>query len=278
MASGSCLPRWRAVLPTGQAVRLIRFWRDSAYKIGLNRHPRPERLGLDILHDHKKHAGVTFLNLFPSSRSFNAKCHFHGFFKGLWQAQDLPSRDASDPKKVLVGMARRAGASYASHRDVGCGCGLPLILKLAEAWPECHFTGLDIAPSLLDLKWLPPSVAHRIHFVQANYLERLPFDDDSFDMVLCGDLGSSVPEHTWQPIMEEVARVCQYVFFCCKGARDKLNIKQREWYHRNRSNQLQHRRVGHDRRNHPVQGDENEDCTLCLPVLHEPRSPDAGST
>jgi SAM-dependent methyltransferase len=96
------------------------------------------------------------------------------------------------------------------HRflDVGCGIGMPLILKLALEWPQCHFTGFDIAPNLLDLDWLPASVRHRISYVQGNYLQPFPWEDAAFDGIYLNDLGSSTPEHKWEFVFEEAARVC----------------------------------------------------------------------
>ena len=60
--------------------------------------------------------------------------------------------------------------------DVGCG-----VLGLRALEPSLDITGVDLAPQ----------PAYPGPFVQADAAERLPFDDDEFDLVYC----SSVIEH-----------------------------------------------------------------------------------
>lgn len=70
-------------------------------------------------------------------------------------------------------------------------------------------TGMDVAPVLLPLHRFPEKLASRLEFVQANFLQRWPFEDDSFDLVRIGYAGTAVPEHMWVHMFEEAARVCK---------------------------------------------------------------------
>ncbi|KAH8921339.1 hypothetical protein BT69DRAFT_1196163, partial [Atractiella rhizophila] len=65
---------------------------------------------------------------------------------------------------------------------------------------------LDIAPSL-PTSLLPSNVRNRIEFVQANYLEPLPFGDESFDFVHLSNGMQAIPENRWQDVLEEICRV-----------------------------------------------------------------------
>ena len=67
--------------------------------------------------------------------------------------------------------------------DVGCGTG-PVIELLSEKYPEKHFSGLDLTPAMIEVaraKGLPNA-----EFVVGD-AENLPFDDASFDAVLCSN-------------------------------------------------------------------------------------------
>lgn len=68
---------------------------------------------------------------------------------------------------------------------------------------------MDVAPVLVPKHRLPPDLASRLTFVQANFLEAWPFEDESFDFVRIGFAGVAVPEHMWGHIFEEAARVCK---------------------------------------------------------------------
>ena len=67
--------------------------------------------------------------------------------------------------------------------DVGCGTG-PMIELLASELPGRHYTGLDLTPKMIEV-----ADAKRIegaHFVVGD-AENLPFDDASFDAVICAN-------------------------------------------------------------------------------------------
>jgi len=65
--------------------------------------------------------------------------------------------------------------------DAGCGTA-PMLSLLTQRFPEAHFTGIDLTPRMIELaqaKHLP-----RTKFVCGD-CENLPFEDESFDVILC---------------------------------------------------------------------------------------------
>ena len=67
--------------------------------------------------------------------------------------------------------------------DIGCGTGT-WIMECTKLWKDAQFVGLDIVPLQPDLKRVGSrDVAGRVHWVQANFLEGLPFPNDEFDFV-----------------------------------------------------------------------------------------------
>ncbi|EJD45643.1 hypothetical protein AURDEDRAFT_113983 [Auricularia subglabra TFB-10046 SS5] len=95
------------------------------------------------------------------------------------------------PKKVL---------------DLGCGTGT-WVMDCARLWKESRFVGLDIVPLQPDLHLLGSDIAPRVKWVQANFLERLPFDDEEFDFVHVRRIARGVPETKWDYLLEEITRV-----------------------------------------------------------------------
>ena len=65
--------------------------------------------------------------------------------------------------------------------DAGCGTA-PMLSLLTKRFPEAHFTGIDLTPRMIELakaKSLPNTV------LVCGDCENLPFDSDSFDVVIC---------------------------------------------------------------------------------------------
>lgn len=108
----------------------------------------------------------------------------------------------------LVGeVALRGGKGYPDKiLDLGCGTG-SWILNASMKWKTTHFVGLDIVPLHPDLEDIDPDLAARITWVQANFLERLPFPDQEFDFVYARRIARGVPEDKWDYILEEILRV-----------------------------------------------------------------------
>ncbi|KAJ3502866.1 hypothetical protein NLJ89_g8695 [Agrocybe chaxingu] len=73
---------------------------------------------------------------------------------------------------------------------------------------ECHFVGLDIVPLHPNLQNVgSPDLASRITWVQHNFLEVLPFQNEEFDFVHIKRISLGVPEDKWDKLFEEIHRV-----------------------------------------------------------------------
>ena len=96
-------------------------------------------------------------------------------------------------------VSHTAGA-VESILEVGCGQGW-LLKETGKAHPEAKLTGIDMRPEALEFaRGLVPSA----EFVLQDVHE-LPFDDASFDLVICSD----VLEHVETPatVVHEIRRV-----------------------------------------------------------------------
>ncbi|KIY46746.1 hypothetical protein FISHEDRAFT_46685, partial [Fistulina hepatica ATCC 64428] len=67
---------------------------------------------------------------------------------------------------------------------------------------------LDVVPLHPDLQQIGSSdLAERINWVQANFLEGLPFPNGEFDFVHIKRIAMGVPEDKWDFLFEEITRV-----------------------------------------------------------------------
>ncbi|KAI9512507.1 hypothetical protein F5148DRAFT_1351823 [Russula earlei] len=101
--------------------------------------------------------------------------------------------------------------SRSPHRvlDLGCGVGMWTV-DAARRWPNATFVGFDLVNVQFPLKHLDPHVARRITWEHGNFLStKLPFEDDTFDLVHIRHISKGVPEHKWSSLFEEVRRVMQ---------------------------------------------------------------------
>ncbi len=73
--------------------------------------------------------------------------------------------------------------SFHDLLDAGCGTA-PMISLLSKAHPECHFTGLDLTPAMIEQA--KKKNIHNADFVVGD-CEDFPFDDDSFDAIICAN-------------------------------------------------------------------------------------------
>jgi ubiquinone/menaquinone biosynthesis C-methylase UbiE len=97
-----------------------------------------------------------------------------------------------------------------SELDVGCGPG-QITIMLAGRWPSVRWVGLDAAPAMLaqGRKDAAAAGVDSIDFqtfrVGPEGAGRLPYDDASFDLVIC----NSVLHHLTDPMqsLDEMARV-----------------------------------------------------------------------
>lgn len=65
--------------------------------------------------------------------------------------------------------------------DAGCGPA-PMISLLSEKYPECHYTGIDLTPAMIEQ-------ARKKNIPNASFVvgdcENLPFEDNAFDAIIC---------------------------------------------------------------------------------------------
>ncbi|CAI2186506.1 3795_t:CDS:2 [Funneliformis geosporum] len=93
----------------------------------------------------------------------------------------------------------RAGGSYVL--DVGCGPGT-WICDMASDFPNSNFTGVDIVATF------PTERPRNVTFQNGNLIERLPFDDSSFDFVHMSSKVLYFTEAEWRTrIVVELVRV-----------------------------------------------------------------------
>ena len=93
--------------------------------------------------------------------------------------------------------------------DAGCGIGLHTVLLAQAVGPGGHVTGLDMLPDFLPLAEdyaAQHSLSDRITFRQGD-VNRLPFDDDTFDWVWCADVLHPNPADGTLPALDEFVRV-----------------------------------------------------------------------
>ncbi|OJA12095.1 hypothetical protein AZE42_03447 [Rhizopogon vesiculosus] len=92
--------------------------------------------------------------------------------------------------------------------DIGCGNGA-WVIEAAKCWKGCEVVGLDVVslhPNLARVS-RDKDVARRVSWVQANFLEELPFCSDEFDFVHVKRIARGVPEDKWNHLFEEIIRV-----------------------------------------------------------------------
>jgi len=88
--------------------------------------------------------------------------------------------------------------------DIGCGPGT-WVLENSCDFVRSEFYGIDIAPMFPSM--IKPRNAH---FIQANILDGLPFEDNYFDFVHLGFLSACFSEENWiTQVIPECIRVCK---------------------------------------------------------------------
>ncbi|KZT64915.1 hypothetical protein DAEQUDRAFT_769258 [Daedalea quercina L-15889] len=134
-------------------------------------------------------------NAVPYPRSYDREVVDHDVWCLIW-ARQVSGNVAwhmykKSPRKAL---------------DLGCGTGT-WILDAAKSWKDTHFVGLDIVPLYPNLEEIDPILAWRVTWVQANFLERLPFADGEFDFVHVRRIARGIPEDKWDHVLEEISRI-----------------------------------------------------------------------
>ncbi|MDQ3339916.1 MAG: class I SAM-dependent methyltransferase [Myxococcota bacterium] len=88
--------------------------------------------------------------------------------------------------------------------DVGCGTG-EIVMRLAALFPRATIVGVDIIEAHLDLaRSRCAQLADRVQFQVADAFE-LPFDEASFDLVVCRHVLQAIP--TPERVLAQLVRV-----------------------------------------------------------------------
>ncbi|KAI8800318.1 S-adenosyl-L-methionine-dependent methyltransferase [Cladochytrium replicatum] len=93
----------------------------------------------------------------------------------------------------------------ASVLDVGCGSGIWLA-EMQRDFPEGDYVGLDIKITEWASTFQQLS-GEKIRLVEADVLQKLPFDDESFDYVHQQNMFGAVPAARWPDVIAEFFRV-----------------------------------------------------------------------
>jgi 2-polyprenyl-3-methyl-5-hydroxy-6-metoxy-1,4-benzoquinol methylase len=91
--------------------------------------------------------------------------------------------------------------------DAGCGSGRHL--RALAKLPDLKIVGIDrnakdVADALVALKNMPDALSSTFQVTQAD-IKALPFDDASFDCVICSEVLEHIPEH--EKALSELVRV-----------------------------------------------------------------------
>jgi arsenite methyltransferase len=109
---------------------------------------------------------------------------------------------------VGVGNPFRIRVPKAGDRvlDAGCGCGFDTFIAASLAGPLGHAVGIDFTKEMLVL---PRAVAESFNHGNVEFrqgtLEKLPFDDSSFDLVIANGVLNLIPDKG--VAFAEIARV-----------------------------------------------------------------------
>ncbi|KAI8048770.1 S-adenosyl-L-methionine-dependent methyltransferase [Gilbertella persicaria] len=85
--------------------------------------------------------------------------------------------------------------------DVGCGPGA-WSMEIAGEYPKSTVIGIDIAP-IYPKDIIPSNCA----FYQCNILNKLPFEDNTFDYVFMRFMGQGITADKWASVLSELIRV-----------------------------------------------------------------------
>lgn len=89
--------------------------------------------------------------------------------------------------------------------DVGTGTGCWAI-EMARTFPEAQVYGVDLESSRA-ISGQTPSTPLNYHFQRGNILQRLPFQDNTFDFVHQRLLATGIPFTCWPQVIQELLRV-----------------------------------------------------------------------
>ena len=113
--------------------------------------------------------------------------------------------------------------------DIGCGPGM-MVKSLREEGVQAY--GLDFAPSLMKIQW------HGLPYFVGGNAQKLPFSDNSFDLVFSSEFFEHLDESQIDTVYEEMKRVGSFVVariayeakLTPRQALKHLTNKPREWW------------------------------------------------
>jgi ubiquinone/menaquinone biosynthesis C-methylase UbiE len=126
--------------------------------------------------------------------------------------KDMQEVNRLDFQHYMLRQVRRGNyeAPVANPRDildVGTGTGR-WALEVALVWPAANVVALDIVPPPIDQGASAQDIRPTNYlFVPGNVLERLPFEDRSFDYVHQRMLVGAIPRDRWPDVSGELVRV-----------------------------------------------------------------------
>jgi ubiquinone/menaquinone biosynthesis C-methylase UbiE len=133
-----------------------------------------------------------------SNRLFNTIAPVYGLFY---------ARQKARYRNVIDGAASELNlASYDNILDVGCGTG-SLCSVLSER--GLAVTGIDPAEKMLRFAKRQPE-NRNVAFLQANVLDRLPFDDKSFDLSIASYVAHGMQKNERLQLYAEMRRVTKH--------------------------------------------------------------------
>ncbi|MHB8964019.1 MAG: class I SAM-dependent methyltransferase [Saccharofermentanales bacterium] len=109
---------------------------------------------------------------------------------------------------VISGIADRLDLSgYKSVIDIGCGTGALCAVLHQKG---LAVTGIEPAQKMLDVA-IKNNVRQNIRFMKADVLERLPFDDKSFDISIASYVAHGLKAEERQAMYAEMNRVTRHL-------------------------------------------------------------------
>jgi SAM-dependent methyltransferase len=118
-------------------------------------------------------------------------------------AKYIPENAKKVYKELMVGILREG---YKHVLDVGCGIGQGVAImrnKGIEAY------GIDISEKIKPF-WKEGKIDK---FCQVSCADKIPFPDDSFDLVVCTEVMEHIPEEGVKKVLKEIKRVGKKYFF-----------------------------------------------------------------
>jgi ubiquinone/menaquinone biosynthesis C-methylase UbiE len=123
-----------------------------------------------------------------------AKTYDDGYL--MAEAQALTAR---------IGFVAEAFSGVRAILDLGCGAGDLLRILGALLGEEAYCVGLDLSPEMLSIAQHKIDGCPRTYVIQTDVTQRLPFSDDTFDLVASLNLLQEVSAPT--VVLEEVHRI-----------------------------------------------------------------------